>query len=197
VKNKINKKGLNYYLNLKYKIEIYPFPEEDGGGYEARIPQLGKKAFRGYGETIEEALAHLEVVKRDLFEMYLRDGVEIPEPEKEEERYSGRILLRIPFYLHEELSKLAKEQDVSLNQFLNHLIERGLATIKYGETEENFKDAKKDFRKRPNGPEYISFFPLEAVRKKMAELGLSERDVEEAIEWSRKKKKSRQITVAK
>jgi hypothetical protein len=38
---------------------------------------------------------------------------------------------------------------------------------------------------------------LEAVRKKMAELGLSERDVEEAIEWSRKKKKSRQITVAK
>lgn len=131
MKNKINKKGLNYYLNLKYKIEIYPFPEEDGGGYEARIPQLGKKAFRGYGETIEEALAHLEVVKRDLFEMYLRDGVEIPEPEKEEERYSGRILLRIPFYLHEELSKLAKEQDVSLNQFLNHLIERGLASLKY------------------------------------------------------------------
>ncbi len=38
---------------------------------------------------------------------------------------------------------------------------------------------------------------LEAVRKKMAELGLSERDVEEAIEWARKKKKSRQITVAK
>jgi len=28
---------------------------------------------------------------------------------------------------------------------------------------------------------------LEKVRKKMAELGLSERDVEEAIEWARKK----------
>ncbi|MDD8019997.1 MAG: AbrB/MazE/SpoVT family DNA-binding domain-containing protein [Acidobacteriota bacterium] len=38
---------------------------------------------------------------------------------------------------------------------------------------------------------------LEKVRKKMAELGLSEQDVEEAIEWARKKKKSRQITLAK
>ena len=28
---------------------------------------------------------------------------------------------------------------------------------------------------------------LEKVRKKMAELGLSEQDVEEAIEWARKK----------
>jgi len=29
--------------------------------------------------------------------------------------------------------------------------------------------------------------PLEKVRKKIAELGLSEQDVEEAIEWARKK----------
>ncbi len=33
---------------------------------------------------------------------------------------------------------------------------------------------------------------LEKVRKKMAELGLSEQDVEEAIEWARKKKKGKQ-----
>jgi len=136
---KVKEKDLNYYLNLRYKVEIVPFNEEDGGGYEARIPQLGREAFRGYGDTIEEALAHLEVVKRDLFKMYLRDGVQIPEPEKEGERYSGRILLRIPFYLHEELSQLARKEDISLNQLLNHLIERGLATTKYGGKEENSK----------------------------------------------------------
>jgi len=33
---------------------------------------------------------------------------------------------------------------------------------------------------------------LEKVRKKMAKLGLSEQDVEEAIEWARKKKKGKQ-----
>ena len=34
--------------------------------------------------------------------------------------------------------------------------------------------------------------PLEKVRKKMAKLGFSEQDVEEAIEWARKKKKGKQ-----
>ena len=33
---------------------------------------------------------------------------------------------------------------------------------------------------------------LEKVRKKMAKLGLSEQDVEKAIEWARKKKKGKQ-----
>jgi HicB family. len=131
VKRKAEKKDINYYMKLKYKIEVVPIPEEDGGGYEARIPQLGKAAFIGYGETVEEALAHLEVVKRDLFESYLKDGVPIPEPEKEEGRYSGRILLRVPIYLHKELSELARKEDISLNQLLNHLIERGLASLKY------------------------------------------------------------------
>jgi len=131
VKRKAEKKDINYYMKLKYKIEVVPIPEEDGGGYEARIPQLGKAAFVGYGETVEEALAHLEVVKRDLFESYLKDGMPIPEPEKEEGRYSGRILLRVPIYLHKELSELAKKEDISLNQLLNHLIERGLASLRH------------------------------------------------------------------
>lgn len=72
---KVQEKDLNYYLNLRYKVEIVPFNEEDGGGYEARDSSAWKRSLRGYGDTIEEALAHLEVVKRDLFKMYLRDGV--------------------------------------------------------------------------------------------------------------------------
>ena len=131
MKRKIERKDIKYYMNLKYKIEIVPLSEEDGGGYEARILQLGKEAFRGYGETVEEAVAHLEIVKKDLFERYLKEGVPIPEPDLKEEKYSGRILLRIPFYLHRELSELAKKEDISMNQLLNHLIERGLASIRF------------------------------------------------------------------
>lgn len=127
---KTKRRDLEEIMKRKYKIEIEPFSEEDGGGYEARIPQLGREAFRGYGETIEEALAHLEVVKRDLFERFLRDRIHIPEPEPAE-KYSGRILLRIPYYLHKELAQLAKKEDISLNQLLNHLIERGLASLKF------------------------------------------------------------------
>ncbi|MDI6697987.1 MAG: toxin-antitoxin system HicB family antitoxin [Candidatus Saccharicenans sp.] len=124
-------KKLDYYLKLRYKVEITPVSEEEGGGYEASIPQLGRMAFRGYGKTIDEALSHLEVVKRDLFERYQKKGVEIPEPAAREEKYSGRILLRIPYYLHKELAQLAQKENISLNQLLNHLIERGLASLKY------------------------------------------------------------------
>lgn len=161
---KDTKRDLNYYLDLKYKIEIVPFSEEDGGGFEARIPQLGRLAFRGYGETMEEALAHLEVVKKDLFERYLRDGVEIPEPEIEEERYSGRILLRIPPYLHQEIAEFARKNDISINHCLNNLIERGLASIKcetqnskdkkpVSTTAQQFADSKKAYKnKKPMLP---------------------------------------------
>ncbi|PWI46403.1 toxin-antitoxin system HicB family antitoxin [Candidatus Heimdallarchaeota archaeon B3_Heim] len=117
-------KDLNYYLSLRYKIEINPLPEEDGGGFEACIPQLGKWAFLGAGKTIIEALEHLEEVKRDFFEDYLKKGIEIPEPEIEEEAYSGRILLRIPPRLHMQLTKAARKDSTSLNQYIRSLLER-------------------------------------------------------------------------
>ena len=75
------KKDLNYYLNLRYKIELNPIPEDKGGGYEATIPQLGRYAFVGRGKTPEEALAQLEKIKKDYFDDYLKEGIEIPEPE--------------------------------------------------------------------------------------------------------------------
>jgi hypothetical protein len=43
MKQKAEKKDLNYFMNLRYKVEIVPLAEEGGGGYEARIPQLGGK----------------------------------------------------------------------------------------------------------------------------------------------------------
>ena len=115
-------KDLNYYLSLRYKIEINPIPEEDGGGFEACIPALGKGAFLGIGKTITEALEHLEEVKRDFFKDYLKKGIKIPEPEIEEEAYSGRLLLRMPKFLHKNLSLQAKENELSLNQYLNYLL---------------------------------------------------------------------------
>jgi len=75
------KKDLNYYLNLRYKIELIPIPEEDGGGWRAEIPELGRYAFVGDGETVEEALRSLEETKKDYFEDWYKKGIEIPEPD--------------------------------------------------------------------------------------------------------------------
>ena len=116
-------KDLNYYLSLDYPIEIKKIPKEDGGGYLASIPQLGEKAFRADGATIDEALANLKKIKRYLFIDYLKEGVVIPEPEPEPESiFSGKFVVRIPPKLHRHLVEEARKENVSLNQLVLYLL---------------------------------------------------------------------------
>lgn len=116
------KKNLDYYMGLPYTIEVIPIPASEGGGYTAQLPQLGRFAFVGDGETIEEAIADLENFKRERFAAYLEDGIEIPEPKLEKEDYSGRFLVRIPKVLHRQLVEAAKENQSSLNQYVTYLL---------------------------------------------------------------------------
>lgn len=119
------KKNLDYYMQLSYLIEIVQIPETEGGGYTASIPQLGKYAFRGDGETIDEAVHNLNEVKRDLFANYLKKGLSIPEPQTETEReFSGRFVLRIPSELHRYLALEAQKNGSTLNQFCLYLLTR-------------------------------------------------------------------------
>ncbi|MDZ7721628.1 MAG: toxin-antitoxin system HicB family antitoxin [candidate division KSB1 bacterium] len=118
-------KKLDYYMNLNYPIEIQKIPEDQGGGYQACIPLLGKYAFLGDGETVEEALENLNETKEYLFNRYLERGIKIPEPVTEEEKeYSGRFVLRIPNELHRSLALEAKKNDSTLNQFCLYLLTR-------------------------------------------------------------------------
>jgi len=116
------KKDLTYYMKLKYKIEIIPIPKNRGGGFEASIPQLGSYAFVGQSETAEEALKDLEETKKENFEEYIEKGIEIPEPEEPKREFRGDFLLRMPTFLHESLYAGAKENNVSLNQYINYLL---------------------------------------------------------------------------
>jgi len=74
-------KDIECYMNLSYQAEVSEIPSDEGGGYCACIPELGRWVFIGDGETPEEALRHLEEVKRDLFEEYIRKSIAIPEPD--------------------------------------------------------------------------------------------------------------------
>ncbi|MEW6238479.1 MAG: toxin-antitoxin system HicB family antitoxin [Candidatus Omnitrophota bacterium] len=111
-------RDLNYYMSLPYKIEIEPLREEDGGGFEAFIPQLGRMTMTAAGDTEEEAIQILREVKETLFSHWIEEGFPIPEPE-EESPYNGRILVRTTKELHRELAIEAKKQGVSLNAFIN------------------------------------------------------------------------------
>lgn len=75
------KKDLTYYMDLPYKVKYRKISKDDGGGWSAYIFQLGEFAFRGDGETKEEALESLNFIKEELFKDYLKVGINIPEPE--------------------------------------------------------------------------------------------------------------------
>ncbi len=74
------KRELKHYMGLGYKIEIRPIAKEEGGGFEARIPQLGGDAFCGYGDTTENALRSLNEIKEEMFRNYIESDIEIPVP---------------------------------------------------------------------------------------------------------------------
>ncbi len=121
-------RDVKYFMSLPYKILIEPIPEEEGGGFEAFIPQLGRMTMTGAGDTPEEALENLRDVQETLFKMWIEEGVSIQEPEMEihpEAKFSGRILLRTTKEMHRELVYTAETQGVSLNSYLNQAIQLG------------------------------------------------------------------------
>jgi antitoxin HicB len=117
------KKDLSYYLSLNYPVTIIKDREDDKIYFEAEIPDL--PGCGAHGENIEEALKRLDEAKKLWIEVSIERGLPIPEPTSEDE-FSGKFLLRIPAKLHMQLSKLAQNEGVSLNQYIRNSLERQL-----------------------------------------------------------------------
>ena len=114
------KKTLDYYMALPYQEVIVAAKE---GGYVGYIPEL--KGCITQSETKAGILDMLEDAKASWLEAALEDGIDIPEPQDENE-YSGRFNLRIPKSLHRMLALTAKREGVSLNQMAMFAIASGL-----------------------------------------------------------------------
>lgn len=116
------------YSALDYPVEIRRLPAEEGGGYVACIPMLGRWTVQAAGDTVEEALELLEEVKDTVFAHLQEQGIAIPEPPPLEEprQYQGKIVLRVPATMHEELVHRAEQEGISLNQFIQNALSRYL-----------------------------------------------------------------------
>ena len=112
------------YLALDYTLLLEADPE---GGYVAKFPDL--PGCLTQGETLAEALAMAEDAKRGWIEASYDVGNEIPLPSHPEE-HSGRLLLRLPKSLHRQLAQSAKQDGVSVNQYLVLLLAQGEATAR-------------------------------------------------------------------
>ena len=134
-------KDLEYYINLKYSVKLAPISEEDGGGWLAEIPEL--KGCMSDGETPEEALKNVEEAKIAWMSTALKRYQTIPLPNSgDDDEYSGKFTLRLPKFLHKELSLAAEKDDISLNQYI-----LGLVALNFGKHSRNAKSPNTSKRK--------------------------------------------------
>lgn len=112
----IDRKALDYYMNLDYPITFYKAPE---GGFVAEIEDL--PGCLTQGETPEETLKNIEATRRDWIETAYEDEVDIPTPRTDTE-YSGKFNIRIPKSLHRKLVMQAAREGVSLNQYVESIL---------------------------------------------------------------------------
>lgn len=114
-----NRKKAKELLGLKYPVQLLECEE---GGYYVKVPDL--PGCQSQGESIEEALANIEEARRLWIEGAVDSGIEVPLPEQEQ-RYSGKFVVRLPKTLHARLARAAVREDVSLNQLVVSILSAG------------------------------------------------------------------------
>ena len=120
-----NTKKLEDYMNIPYRVNIIPDPDE--GGFSAYYPDLpGCMTCVDRADKLEEMLKD---AKKAWISSELKQGRDIPEPIYDGE-FSGQFKLRIPKSLHKQLAQQAKEEGVSMNQLCMYLLSSNLQILK-------------------------------------------------------------------
>ncbi|MBK6766497.1 MAG: type II toxin-antitoxin system HicB family antitoxin [bacterium] len=102
-----------------YPIEIAKVSEEDGGGYKAYYPHLGRIAFCGMGKTKADALQDLSEVAAIMIEGHINKNVDLPDPPRQKQTaFSGKFVVRLPKSLHARLDHEADLEGMSLNSYV-------------------------------------------------------------------------------
>lgn len=117
---------LDHYLALNYHRRLY---QDDECDWIVEIDDL--PGCIADGKTPDEAIANSREAMRLWMESRVSSGLDIPEPSIAED-YSGRILLRMPKYIHRRLAIQAQQEGSSLNQYILSLISYGCAQIRSG-----------------------------------------------------------------
>jgi antitoxin HicB len=107
---------LEHFRALDYPIELVKDREQ--GGFYATHPDLPGCAAQG--ETADEAVSNLADAFESWIEARLAEGLPIAEPVSDEP--SGRFLVRSTPSVHRSLTRLAKQQGVSLNLLVNNVL---------------------------------------------------------------------------
>jgi predicted HicB family RNase H-like nuclease len=104
---------------LPYRPEDYSFSvawSEEDKAYIGTVAEF--ESLAAHGDTPSVALQEITEVVRLVLEDLVESKEEVPEPYSKR-RFSGKLNLRMPEYLHRHLAVEAAKQGVSLNQLIN------------------------------------------------------------------------------
>lgn len=113
-------------MNLPWTYTVETSTEKNIPIYILRVNELPGVATDA--PTLDEAMKLLKEAMRGLFEMYMEDGEEIPEPDHIQ-KYKGKITYRTTQERHYLLMREATKQDLSLSQILDTLVDKALRKI--------------------------------------------------------------------
>lgn len=105
---------------MDYEIKMYTIETTNGTEYVAEIPEL--KGCIGSGNSYEEALNEVLENKVIYLETLKEIGKEIPLPKQKKSKYSGKLSLRISPRLHQKISEVSDEYNISINQFISETL---------------------------------------------------------------------------
>jgi antitoxin HicB len=125
---------------MKTKHSVTIQWSEDDQVFIASVPEI--TGLNAFGETPEEAIKELNAAKELFLQVMKEDGESIPDPDLFVQ-HSGQLRIRIPRSLHASLSHEAKNEGVSLNTYISHLLSERNA----------FQKVKKELEK--NAPVFI------------------------------------------
>lgn len=109
----MNIEHYRYIIEWSVNDEVYV-------GRVAEFPSL-----TAHGVTQEKALREIKQVTKFVVDDMTANKEPVPEP-LSSRKFSGKLVLRLPEYLHRRLAVEAAQQGISLNQLLNLKLESGL-----------------------------------------------------------------------
>lgn len=116
-------KDIEYYMSLRYPIEVQELELEAHMRYFVCIPQLGSSAVNGIGNTVDEAIKCMNDVKRDIFESLMEHDVPIPEPETDDFR-NRTLRITIPKDVFYDIVTSSIKSNIHLNDLIVSVLKK-------------------------------------------------------------------------
>jgi predicted HicB family RNase H-like nuclease len=119
MKTLIKLNGLQQARNYKYSV--LDISEAKEIGFQAIIPAFPKLYI--VADNVEELHETVVIAITEEIKYLKKNNLIIPKPDNLKEKRSGRFVLRLRPEVHETLINLSEANNISLNQFLNQIIE--------------------------------------------------------------------------